>query len=100
MAHHDNPAHYGVRTDRYKLIFFYGLALDAAGAVDVKTQPGWELYDLKEDPTESRNVYGKPEFADVTRQIKQQLLDLKREVGDTDERYPELMSISQQYWDK
>jgi arylsulfatase A-like enzyme len=100
MAHHDNPAHYGIRTDRYKLIFFYGLALDAEGAVDVKTQPGWELYDLKEDPTESRNVYGRPEFDVIASQLKQQLLELKQEVGDTDERYPELMTVRQQYWDR
>ena len=31
MAHHDNPAHYGIRTKDYKLIFFYGLPLDARG---------------------------------------------------------------------
>ena len=32
MAHHDNPAHYGIRTEDFKLIFFYGLPLDAPGA--------------------------------------------------------------------
>lgn len=31
MAHHDNPAHYGIRTRDLKLIFFYGLPLDAPG---------------------------------------------------------------------
>jgi arylsulfatase A-like enzyme len=46
MAHHDNPAHYGLRTERYKLIFFYGQPLD-----------------------------------------------------DTDETYPELMTVRRQSWD-
>lgn len=99
MTHHDNPAHYGIRTDRYKLIFFYGLALDAEGALDRSTQPGWELYDLKEDPQESRNVYGQAEFDAITNQLKKELLELKEEIGDTDERYPELMQVRQQYWD-
>ena len=33
MAHHDNPAHFGIRTKRFKLIYFYGMPLDAPGAV-------------------------------------------------------------------
>jgi len=98
MAHHDNPGHYGIRTDRYKLIFFYGLPLDAVGAVDKATQPGWELYDIKEDPHETRNVYGKPEYEAIAGRLKQELLDLKSEVGDSDEKYPELMKVREQHW--
>ena len=41
--------HYGVRTDRYKLIRFYS-----------PDQNVWELYDLKNDPEELKNVYDKP----------------------------------------
>ena len=37
MTHHDNPAHYGVRTKDFKLIFFYGLPLDAKGALPTPT---------------------------------------------------------------
>jgi len=99
MAHHDNPAHYGVRTKDFKLIFFYGLPLDAPGAVDRKTQPGWELYDLREDPHETANVYGKPEFAQIQKQLKDELLRLKTEFGDTDDKYPELMAVRKQHWD-
>jgi hypothetical protein len=33
-------------------------------------------------------------------QLKKQLMDLKQEVGDTDGRYPELMTVRQQYWDR
>ena len=99
MAHHDNPAHYGIRTERYKLIFFYGLALDAEGAVDRPSQPGWELYDLKEDPNETRNVYGQPEYASIAARLKKELADLKRETGDTDDRYPTLMEVRRKYWD-
>jgi arylsulfatase A-like enzyme len=98
MAHHDNPAHYGVRTKDFKLIFFYGLALDAPGAVDTKTLPGWELYDLREDPHELKNVYGQPAYASIVTELKVELLRLKEEVGDDDEKYPELMEVRADYW--
>ena len=99
MAHHDNPAHYGVRTDRYKLIFFYGLPLDAEGAVDRVTQPGWELYDLQEDPHETRNVYDAAEYASIRDRLKKELLRQKDELGDNDDRYPELMRVREQAWE-
>ena len=31
---HGVPAHYGVRTKQYKLIYYYGKALGSAGAID------------------------------------------------------------------
>jgi arylsulfatase A-like enzyme len=91
MASHDNPAHYGIRTPDYKLIFFYGLPLDAVGAVQTPTPPHWELYDLRNDPQEMRNLYGEPALAETVRQLKQQLADLKTEHGDSDSEYPELL---------
>jgi len=97
-AHHDVPAHYGIRTKRYKLIFFYGLPLDARGARNDPTPPGWELYDLKEDPYELKNVYNDPAYADVVKQLKSQLLYLKEKLGDVDEKYPELMKVREKYW--
>jgi len=96
MAHHDVPAHYGVRTEDYKLIFFYGLPLDAKGALDWKTTPGWELYDLRKDPKEMNNVYDNPEYSDVRKQLKKELLRLKEQYGDTDEAYPELTKLARQ----
>ena len=38
--------HFGIRTEKYKLIKFYG-DIDA-----------WELYDLQKDPHEMKNIYG------------------------------------------
>jgi arylsulfatase A-like enzyme len=91
LAHHSVPAHYGIRTPDYKLVFFYGLPLDAKGAIPRTTPAGWELYDLKKDPAEMRNIYDNPEYAGVIQQLKKQLAELKQEVGDTDEQYPELL---------
>ncbi len=99
MAHHDNPAHYGIRTKNFKLIFFYGLPLGSSGAKDQPTQPGWELYDLREDPKELNNVYGKPAYSEIAKRLKAELLRMKKEIGDTDEQYPELMEVRRQYWD-
>ncbi|MCP5117025.1 MAG: sulfatase [bacterium] len=99
MAHHDNPAHYGIRTKDFKLIFFYGLPLGSSGAKDQPTQPGWELYDLREDPKELNNVYGKPAYSEIAKRLKAELLRMKKEIGDTDEQYPELMEVRRQYWD-
>jgi N-acetylglucosamine-6-sulfatase len=91
LAHHDNPAHYGIRTKDYKLIFFYGLPLDTRGAVSRPTTPGWELYDLRADPDERHNVYGDPGQAATVARLKQELAELKAQIGDTDAAYPELL---------
>jgi arylsulfatase A-like enzyme len=99
MAHHDNPAHYGLRTARYKLIFFYGLPLDAAGAVANPTPPHWEFYDLEKDPHEMNNTYRDPAYAGVIKQLKAELLRSKRQVGDTDDAYPQLMKVREAHWD-
>ncbi|MHC4221376.1 MAG: sulfatase family protein [Planctomycetota bacterium] len=92
------PAHYGVRTKQHKLIFYYGLPLDANGSVDEPTTPEWELFDLEKDPHEMNNVYGDPAYKDVAKQLKEELLQLKKELGDKDKKYPELMKVRKKYW--
>jgi len=89
-AHHDVPAHYGLRTDRYKLIYFYGLPLDASGAREEPSEPGWELYDLNRDPHELRNVYDDPAYADVREELKERLQRRKAQLGDEDDLVEEL----------
>jgi arylsulfatase A-like enzyme len=90
LAHHDNPAHYGIRTNEFKLIYFYGLPLDAPGAVNRSTPAYWELYDLRTDPEEMRNVYAEPSYSATVEALKTRLAKLKVEIGDTDDAYPEL----------
>ena len=65
--------HYGVRTDRYKLIHFY---------YDIDT---WELYDLKKDPDELNNIYGDARYADIVAELKSELRRLQKQYGDSDE---------------
>ncbi len=97
--HTNRPAHYGIRSKRYKLIFFYGLPLGMSGARKKRTKVGWELYDLKNDPYEMNNVYDDPSYSDVVKDLKQELLRLKKELGDTDKKYPELMELREKFWD-
>ena len=68
---HNVAAHYGVRTERYKLIYFNKL-------------DQWELYDLKKDPLEMKNIYADPARAGVVKKLKTELLRLKKELMDDD----------------
>ena len=82
LAHHYVYAHYGVRTLRYKLIYYYADALGQPGAVDEPKEPEWELFDLKKDPCEMNNVYNDPKYAGVVKELKVELRRLQEEVGD------------------
>jgi arylsulfatase A-like enzyme len=64
-AHAVKP-HYGVRTDRYKLIHFY----------DVIDE--WELYDLKKDPMEMKNVIEDPAYSKVLVKMREELGRLRK----------------------
>jgi arylsulfatase A-like enzyme len=65
--------HYGVATDRYKLMHFY---------YDIDE---WELYDLEKDPHEMTNVYDDPDYADVQEMMHGRLVELREKYGDSDE---------------
>ncbi len=81
-AHHNVYAHYGVRTKRYKLIYYYADALGQAGAVDEPHAPEWELFDLQRDPRELHNVYDDPAYGDTVAELKRELHRIQEEVGD------------------
>jgi len=53
--------HYGIKTGRYKLLHFYG-PVDA-----------WELYDLKKDKSEMKNIYGDSRYTAVVKELKTRL---------------------------
>ncbi|MFI3169873.1 MAG: sulfatase [Faecalibacterium sp.] len=94
---HDNPSHYGIRTDKYKLLFYYGLHLDATidpvGLASEATPAGWELYDMVNDIGERKNLYGDPAYADVVAEMKVLLDQAKVQYQDEDSAYPELMAV-------
>lgn len=61
--------HYGIRTDRYKLIRFYQF-------------DEWEFYDLEKDPEELTNQYNNAAYADVISTMKKDLDALREHYKD------------------
>ncbi len=92
--HTNRPAHYGLRTARYKLIYFYGLPLGMTGTRKEATKVGWELYDLEKDPKELLNVYDDPSYRNVVKELKKRLTEEKERLGDSDDKYPKLAALN------
>ncbi|MGL3149741.1 sulfatase family protein [Microbacterium sp. A82] len=80
---HHALAHYGIRTERHKLIYFYNDGLGLPGASPHSYPPEWEMYDLEADPEELNNVYLDPAYAELREQLKVQLWRLQAQLGDT-----------------
>jgi len=70
---HRVPAHYGYRTARYKLIYYYSDGLGLPGTGPFTYPPEWELYDLDDDPAELRNVYDDPGYREVRDELKRSM---------------------------
>ncbi len=70
QPHHVSP-HFGLRTDQYSFARFYG------------PKNFWELYDIKKDPHNLNNLYGKPAYKFVIEKLKKalknQIVQLKDE---------------------
>lgn len=96
-AHHNVAAHYGVRTKKHKLIYYYYDGCGQKGTVKASLdgcgnvlsiegrEPEWELFDLEKDPQEMNSVYADPAYQDVVAELKAELHRIQDEVGD--ERY-------------
>ena len=67
---HMIPRHYGIRTKRYKLMHFYQFGKE------------WEMYDLKTDPDELKNIFGKEETKKVQKSLTNRLKKLRNYYGD------------------
>ncbi|WP_026714900.1 sulfatase family protein [Flavobacterium daejeonense] len=71
-AFHMVKKHYGIRTERYKLMHFYD---------DIDT---WELYDLEEDPKEIHNQIDNPKYDGIESQLRLRLTELQKQYEVTD----------------
>jgi arylsulfatase A-like enzyme len=74
--HHVRP-HYGVVTDRYKLVRFYGTNEDY-----------WELFDRQKDPLELKSVYEDPGYAKTRTELEKELARLRKELQVPDDVPP------------
>lgn len=77
-AVHMVKRHYGIVTEKYKLAHFY---------YDIDE---WELYDREKDRNEMNNVYNDPEYAEVVKELKEKLADMREQYKDS----PELDSMN------
>lgn len=80
--HHHVYSHYGIRTHRYKLIYYYAQALGTSGSIDEDRPPEWELFDLEKDPHELCSVYSDPAYAELIPSLKAELRSLQLAVLD------------------
>jgi arylsulfatase A-like enzyme len=64
--------HYGMSTGRYKLMHYY---------YDIDE---WELYDLKTDPQEMKNVYNDSSYTSVRKKLHKRLQKLMAKYQDSD----------------
>ena len=69
---HRVQQHYGVRNERYKLIYFHRI-------------DQWELFDLKKDPHELNNIYADPAYAGTVKELKREMERLRKELNDHDQ---------------
>jgi arylsulfatase A-like enzyme len=83
-AVHMAKRHYGVRTEKYKLIHFY---------YDIDD---WELYDLEKDPNEINNVYGDPAYIGIVAELKTEMERLRSLYGDSDELAQQFLKQDQE----
>jgi arylsulfatase A-like enzyme len=73
VPHRVRP-HYGVITDRYKLVHYYKPDVD-----------DWELLDRESDPLEVENFYADPAYAQAVKELHAEIERLRKEVGETAE---------------
>ena len=83
----------GVRTDEWKYIHYP----PGDGSPDKHLA---ELYHLKSDPEERRNLIAKPEHAGRVKELQAELIRVMAEVGLTDDKMPLDEGIKQQLPDQ
>lgn len=110
IIHHYVPAHFGIRSKDYKLMFYYGkhyLPPSEFGkhywatqyyGIEKETPHTWELYDLKNDPHELHNRYHDPAYQEIIAELKQELKKQRIELNETDAKYPEIQAIVEKHW--
>lgn len=79
---HKAPAHYGYRTDKYKIIYFYNDGMGISGTGSFTYSGEWELYDLEADPEELHNIYSDPAYRVVREEMKVRMWKAQAALGD------------------
>jgi arylsulfatase A-like enzyme len=95
----ERPAHFGIRGERYKLAFFYGHGLKKNNYSEQDQPNGyWDFFDLEKDPHELHNAYNDPEYIEVIKKMKSEIIQQRNLLGDTDKDNAEIHEIINNYW--
>lgn len=92
------PAHFGIRTERYKLAFFYGQSRNSTERDKMDYPPAWEFYDLEKDPEENHNAINDTEYQELITLLKARLKTLKDEQNDAQSESSIIQEIIKEYW--
>ena len=84
------PAHLGIRSKNYKLIYNYGEGLGKSGTSLEKTIPNWEFYDLINDPGENQNNIDNPAYKQIINILHEQLIIEKKNAKDYELKIPKI----------
>ncbi|MAW24376.1 MAG: sulfatase [Gammaproteobacteria bacterium] len=79
---HNAYAHYGIRDQRFKLIYWYNEGYDLEGTNAGGEDKEWELFDCEKDPLELFNVYHDPGYREVVTAMTASLEEKMAEIGD------------------
>jgi arylsulfatase A-like enzyme len=80
-ADHGVESCYGIRTRTHKLIHYPGHGSGQPGASDERREPYSELFDLERDPRELHDRHADPAYADVVKELTEQLTALQLHYG-------------------
>lgn len=79
---HNAYSHYGIRDQRYKLIYWYNDGFGLPGTNHGGEDREWELFDCEKDPLELFNLYDDPAHAEIVRTMTAKLDRKMAEIGD------------------
>jgi arylsulfatase A-like enzyme len=80
--YHNAYAHYGIRDQRYKLIYWYNQGFGLPGTQSGGQAPEWEFFDCEKDPLELFNCYRDPAYQAQVARMMGLLEDKMLEIGD------------------
>ncbi|MFT5883635.1 MAG: arylsulfatase A-like enzyme [Arcticibacterium sp.] len=113
LTHHDVPSHFGVRTEKSKLIFYYGehyntdlygknthtWIKDPSNTYHFEPTPAaWEFYDLSLDPKELVNRYKDPRYKDQITRLKKEIISQRERYNETDADYANIQLVIDRHW--
>ena len=79
---HNAYAHYGLRDQRYKIIYWYNDGFDLPGTNHGGEDKEWELFDCEKDPLELFNLANDKTFNEIFSRMKLILTEKMLKIGD------------------